>query len=98
MQNKAKPLSQKLISDQLLRDLAKGDPMWAMGEISAQDQAILCMTQQDICGELLAYRQTFGPLHCTPRTSPMRRLLLALQRVGWGPSSRPAHAPIAGNL
>ena len=87
-----------LVSNQLLRSLAQGDPMWAMGEISPQDQAILCMNQQDICGELLAYRQTFGPLPFQPKTSPMRRLLLALQRVGWGSSSRPAHAPIAGNL
>lgn len=86
------------VTNQLLRDLAKGDPMWAMGEISAQDQAILCMTQQDICGELLAYRRTFGPLPCKPKTSPMRRLFLALQRVGWAPSSRPARAPIAGDL
>jgi len=88
----------ELVSNQLLRDLAKGDPMWAIGEISAQDQAILCMNQQDICGELLAYRQTFGRLPCKLKTSPMRRLLLALQRVGWGSSSRPVHAPIAGDL
>ncbi len=98
MQNKTEPLAHKLISDQLLRDLAKGDPMWAMGEISPHDQAMLCHAAPEISGELLAYRLAYGPLSPNPKTSPMRRLLLALQRGGWLSSSRPATAPIAGDL
>jgi hypothetical protein len=91
-------LSQRLISDKLLRDLAQGDPMRALGEISAEDQAILCMTLPDLCGELLAYRLAYSPLPHKQTASPTRRLLLALQRAGRFLSSRPARAPIAGGL
>ena len=72
MQNKTQLLAQKLISDQLLRDLASGDPMRALGEISARDQAILCMALPEICSELLEYRQTEHAAQTEPKTSPMR--------------------------
>lgn len=86
------------ISNQLLRHLAQDDPMRAMGEISAVDQALLCMYQQEICSQLLAYKQAYGPLPHKQTVSPMRRLLLALQRAGRVFPSRPARAPIAGDL
>jgi hypothetical protein len=87
-----------LISNHLLWDHAQDDPMRAMGEISAVDQAILCMAQQNICSELLAYRLAYGPLHSKPTVFRMRRLLLALQRAGRVFPSRPVRAPIAGDL
>lgn len=46
----------QLLTDNLLREFAKGDPMWTMGEISAEDQAILCMALPEICNELLSRR------------------------------------------
>lgn len=53
-----KPRSQEnLISDQLLHELAKGNPMWAMGEISDQHLAILCMGLSDMAQELLQHRE-----------------------------------------
>jgi hypothetical protein len=39
-----------------LRDLAMGDPMRQMGEMSEEHQAMLAMYLPEICGELLAYR------------------------------------------
>jgi hypothetical protein len=98
MQTTKAKLSHRLISDKLLRDLAQNDPMRAMGEISAVDQAILCMTLPDLCGELLTYRLTHGSLHNKPTASPMRRLIQALQRAGRVFPSRPVRAPIAGDL
>lgn len=53
----AQPLTpRELVSDDMLRQLARIDPDRAVGEISAQDQAILSMYLPDICGELLAFR------------------------------------------
>lgn len=86
------------VSNRLLRYLAQDDPMRALGEISAEDQAILCMALPDICGELLTYRLTHGSLHSKPTVFRMRRLLLALQRAGRVFPSRPVRAPIAGDL
>lgn len=46
----------ELVSDDMLRDLARVDPDRALGEISTEDQAILSMYLPDICGELIARR------------------------------------------
>lgn len=52
------PLSpSEAVPDQILRDLAHGDPARQRGMLSAEDQAILSMILPDICGELLAYRR-----------------------------------------
>ncbi len=48
----------QIVSDDTLRLLARHDPQRALGELDAEDQAILCMTLGDICDELLAYRRT----------------------------------------
>lgn len=45
-----------MIPDQLLRDLAAGDPMRAQGQLSDSDVAVLVMILPDLCGELLARR------------------------------------------
>ncbi|WP_208354279.1 hypothetical protein [Pseudaestuariivita rosea] len=51
------PLScEELISNEMLRDLAKDGPDRARGVISQVDQAILAMVLPDLCGELLARR------------------------------------------
>lgn len=48
--------AQELVTDQALRDLAKGGPERGSGAISSEDQALLSMSLPEICGELLAYR------------------------------------------
>lgn len=47
---------EELITDDLLRDFAKGGAERAMGEISAEHTAQLVMVLPDMCGELLARR------------------------------------------
>lgn len=77
------PRSQgNLITDQLLRELAKGDPMWAMGEISAQHQAILCMGLSDMALELLQHRDR----------EANRKAWLETQRVHHARSHRNGHS------
>lgn len=58
--------TEQIISDQLLRSLAKGDPMWATGQISASDQAMLCMITPDLAQELLDRREAMGALDTLP--------------------------------
>lgn len=51
------PLSpREMVTDQTLRDLARGGDERGYGEISIEDQAVLAMILPDICGELLARR------------------------------------------
>ncbi|GLQ26110.1 hypothetical protein [Sulfitobacter pacificus] len=53
----AQPLTPcELVSDDMLRTLARIDESRAVGEISAEDQSILAMYLPDICGELIARR------------------------------------------
>ncbi|WP_320178101.1 hypothetical protein [Roseovarius pacificus] len=47
----------QIVSDDTLRLLARHDPQRALGELDAEDQAILCMTLGDICDELLRWRK-----------------------------------------
>jgi hypothetical protein len=50
-------LAQNVIVPQcVLRELAKGDPLRALGEISTADQAILAAYLPDMCEELLSLR------------------------------------------
>lgn len=48
---------QEMVPDTILRELAEGDPMRAMGTISEEHQAMLAMYLPEICGELLAHRR-----------------------------------------
>jgi len=51
------PLSPlEMVPNSVLRELALGDPLRQMGELSAEHQAMLSMYLPEICGELLAYR------------------------------------------
>lgn len=53
-----------LVSDDMLRALARQSPDRDRGVFSEQDQAMLAMILPDICGELLAHRllaATFQP-------------------------------------
>jgi hypothetical protein len=61
MQTPAKHLrathTHSAVSDDTLRLLGRSDPGRAMGQIDATDQAILAMTLEDICAELLEHRR-----------------------------------------
>lgn len=58
--------AEQIISNQLLRTLAQGDPMWATGQISATDQAMLCMITPDLAQELLDRRIAMGATQTIP--------------------------------
>lgn len=47
---------EELIPDAALRSLAKGGAERQIGMISSEDQVILAMYLEDLCGELLALR------------------------------------------
>lgn len=53
----ARPLTPcEMVTDDLLRRLAAGDPAFDRGEVPADMQAELAMLLPDIAGELLAHR------------------------------------------
>jgi len=46
----------EVVPETVLRDLAKDDPLRAVGEISVEHQVILATYLPEICGELIALR------------------------------------------
>ncbi len=70
----ATPLTpREMVSDDMLRRLARDTPERAYGEISADDQRELAMILPDICAELLARRAAAkcAPAHSqTPARHP----------------------------
>ena len=46
----------ELVTDDMLRNLARGEPDWSRGVLSDEVQAQLAMILPDLCGELLARR------------------------------------------
>lgn len=55
--NPVQPLTpREMVTDNTLRQLAKGDPDRQLGELTQEETALLAMVLPDICGELLAYR------------------------------------------
>lgn len=49
--------TRELVADDQLRMIARGEPTWWCGEISAGMQSLLTTALPTICGDLLAYRK-----------------------------------------
>ena len=83
--NHTEPNTGSHIPNDLLREFARGKPEWTTGNISAEDQAILCMNLQDLAGELLAFRLRSAArreIHVRNRIAQVIRKRLARRASG----------------